>query len=74
MFSVSTHVMKPVRDTVSLGHLCLNLERGETAVFAGEKKRDARAKLLFCKYAVLDLLLFRRSHCRRCRRCLSSLI
>ena len=38
MFSIFTHVMKPVRDAVSLGHLCLNLERGETAVFAGDKK------------------------------------
>ena len=64
-----------VTQTVSLGYLCLNLERGETGVFAGYKKAwYARAKLLFCKYAVLDLLLFRRSRCRRCRRCLSSLI
>ena len=34
------------------------------------KKRDARAKLLFC----LNLLLFCRSRCLRSRRCLSSLM
>ena len=35
------------------------------------KKRDARAKLLFC---LLKLFLFCRSHCRRRRRRSSSLI
>ena len=54
MFSVSTHVMKPVRDTVSLGHLCLNLERGETAVFAGDKKAWCT-----CKVIVLQICCFR---------------
>ena len=36
------------------------------------KKRDALAKLLFCQN--LNLLLFSRPRCRRCRRCLSSLM
>ena len=54
MFSVFTHVMKPVRDTVSLGHLCLNLERGETAVFAGDKKAWCT-----CKVIVLQICCFR---------------
>ena len=54
MFSVFTHDMKPVRDTVSLGHLCLNLERGETAVFAGDKKAWCT-----CKVIVLQICCFR---------------
>ena len=54
MFSIFTHVMKPVRDTVSLGHLCLNLERGETAVFAGDKKAWCT-----CKVIVLQICCFR---------------
>ena len=36
------------------------------------KKRDARAKLLFC-LSKLNLLLFCRSRCRRRRRCVNSL-
>ena len=38
-----------------------------------QKKRDARAKLLFCQSKPIAFF-FCRSRCRRCRRCLSSLM